>query len=143
MHPWGKFWRLLGQLGSDSRYVKAQQNDPEVAAMLAAEESEGDPREWKPQAAEWTLLHDLLARIGDRQGEIAALIADLPVGVKKRHEPPAPFPRPETELDKARARIKAEREQAYDDRLLSLVEAGKQRWRESHVDDLHIDPTGH
>jgi hypothetical protein len=130
VEPWGEFWRLLGQLGADSRYVKAQQNDPEVADLLASQESEDDPQEWKPQAQEWTLLHELVARLGDRQGDVAALIADLPVGVKTRHTPPPAFPRPETELDKARKRIAAEREQQYDDKVIDLVERAKQRYRE-------------
>lgn len=133
MHAWTKFWRLLSQLGPDSRYVKAQQNDPEIAEHLAKQGKPDDPS-WRPQAEDWTLLHELVAQVRDRLGGVAGLIADLPTAVKTRHTPPPYFPRPQTELDKARQRIEAEADKAYDDRLLDIAEAAKRRWRAQHPD---------
>lgn len=132
MLPWGKFWRLLAQIAasSDSAYSKAQRDDPEVAAAMAAEEDD-ESKPWRPPLADWTLLHELLQINNDRLGHVAALIADLPVGVKQRHDPPKPLPRPETEIEKAMARVRAAREQQYDDRILDFAEKAKQRWREN------------
>lgn len=130
--PWGKFRRLLSQLGSDSKYITAQQNDPAIADHVARSEKPDDPA-WAPQPAEFTLMHELAAEIRDRLGVVCALLADLPVAVDHRHTPPASFPRPETELVKARKRVKDERDQAYDDRLVADVERAQQRWRERHA----------
>jgi hypothetical protein len=119
-------------LGADSRYRKAILDDPEaVAAALADEERSEDEAapSWKPAAEDWTSLHELLAVIADRLGAVAALVADGPIGVKKRHEHPAPYPRPETELDRQRKARELAKEQEYDDRLMGAVERAKKRWR--------------
>lgn len=128
MHPWGKFWRLLSVLGADSYFYKAQQNDPEMAAKLAAAKSDDDPP-WRPALYDWSLLHELLAINNDRLGQVAALLADLPVAVKQRHKAPTPFPRPATELDRALAARAAEEEEAYMEQMEDFVTAAKERWR--------------
>lgn len=143
--PWGEFWRLLSVFGSDSYYRKAILDDPEaVAHRLALDDQErkeaearGEeyrPAPWRPDNTEWSSLHELMAVAVDRLGAVAALVADGPIGVKKRHEHPAPYPRPETELDRQHRAREAAKEREYDDRLLGAVEAAKRRWREQHPD---------
>ena len=130
MLPWGKFWRLLQQFegSGESYYARAREADEELAGILA-EELVDDEAPWKPPAADWTLLHEMMAQQRDRLGEIAALLADLPVGVKQRHTPPPMFARPDTALSKAMARIKREREEEYDAKLDAFVSDAKARWR--------------
>lgn len=113
---------------SDSRYAKAQRNDPELAAQIAAEASDDDPP-WTPPLTDWTLLHELLQVNNDRLGHLAALVADLPIGVKQRHTPPAPLPRPVTEIEKAMKAAREARDRAYDDKILDFAEKAKARWR--------------
>jgi hypothetical protein len=124
---WGEFWRLLSQLGADSRYVKAQLDDPEVARRIAEAEDPEDPQ-WSPQSTDWTLDRELLASIRD-------LLADLTVIAGRglpsngvRQFPPR-YPRPDTETERARARMAAEKIQRYDDKILGEVERAKERWR--------------
>lgn len=73
----------------------------------------------------------MTAQVRDRLGEVATLLADLPVapGVKQRTKPPAQFLRPETELDKARRAIQEAKDKAADDRLMDLGAKAKERWR--------------
>lgn len=132
--PWGKFWRLLARISasSDSHYSKAMRDDPDLAASVAARSSDDDPP-WRPPLADWTLLHELLQINNDRLGQLAALIADLPIGVKQRHDPPKALPRPQTALDREMDRVRKGREQAYDDRVLDFAEKAKQRWRENQL----------
>lgn len=132
--PWGEFWRLLGTLGSDSRYHKAMLQDPEAVALALEHENDEKPVDRRPEVESWTTSHELLAGIWDRLGAIAALVADGPVAVKRRHEHPPPYPRPVTELDRQRAAREKAKEQAYDDRLFDVVEKAKQRWREQNPD---------
>jgi hypothetical protein len=135
--PWGEFWRLLSVLGADSRYRKAMLDDPDaVAAALERDEAtaEEDKSAWRPDPEDWSLQHELLASINDRLGAVAALVADGPLGVKKRHEHPPPYPRPETELARQRAAREAAKQQAYDDRLTGAVERAKARWRAQNPD---------
>ena len=124
---WGEFWRLLGQLGSDSRYVKAQLDDPEVARAIAQREKEEDPA-WHPQAADWTLMHDLMASILDRVTEMVVITGrGLPSNGTRQFPPP--FSRPDTELGRQRQQVAAETIQRYDDKILGEVERAKERWR--------------
>lgn len=74
-------------------------------------------------------MHEMVAQIRDRLGDLGAILLDLPTGVKKRHDSPPTFPRPETAMDRARAAIKAKREQAYDDKINEFVEKAKERGR--------------
>lgn len=140
--PWGKFWRLLDTLGDGSRYIRAQQNDPEVARYVAEKEAADrkaaekagtpPPPPWRPAADDWTLLHELMARNLDRTGMVATLIADLPTTVKTRTPFPSVFSRPETLLDRYRREIAEAEDKAADDRLMDLVTAAKQRWRDQN-----------
>lgn len=114
-------------MGSDSRYIKAQQDDPEVAEALV--EDEDEDVSWRPQPADWTLMHELLAQIRDITADTAKLIAQLPTTVTNRGEFPQAFPRPESEVAKARIRLKRERQQRYDENLLAFAEQAKARWR--------------
>jgi hypothetical protein len=139
--PWGEFWRLLSVLGTDSRYRKAILDDPEAVAV-ALSMDDGTSPSWRPESAEWTSMHELLASVVDSLGAIAALVADGPIGVKKRHEHPPPYPRPETELARQRKAIEAAKEQEYDDRLLNVVDAAKARWRAQHPDAPKRGPRG-
>jgi hypothetical protein len=143
--PWSQFWRLLEDLEKfgDSRYVRAQQNDPDVAEEWAKREldkKEEVGQKWRPEPEEWTLLHELTAQVRDRLGSLAALLADLPTGVKTRHSHPEPFPRPETELDRAKRRLEAEREQAYDAKLEAMVAGAKARWRAAQQAEQEKSP---
>lgn len=144
--PWGKFWRLLDRLGENSYYRHAQQNDPEVARYIAeleaaeAEEAEkaGRPlpkKTWRPGPDDWSLLHELLAQNRDALGQMATILADMPVapGVKTRTKPPAPYPRPETALDAERRRLAEAKEQAEVDRLMVVTARAKQRWRDQQT----------
>lgn len=129
--PWGKFWRLLNVLrrSSDSRYSKAQRDDPMLSAEIAAELPEELPA-WKPPLADWTVLHEIIQIGNDRLGEIAALLADMPTAVKQRHSPPARLARPMTALDRAIAEVQAQRDEEYDARIDDFVSDAKARWRE-------------
>ena len=100
-----------------------------MAEHLATQPDKDAPA-WRPRPAEWTLMHELMARQTDRLGAIASLLSELPTPIKERHAFPEPFPRPETELDKARKRIEQAKIDEYDERLLGAVERAKQRWRE-------------
>lgn len=100
--------------------------------MAAETPDEGAPP-WAPALADWTLQHELLSQIRDRLGHVAALLADLPIGVKQRHTPPPDFPRPHTALDAALAEAKAAREKAYDDKLMAFADKAKARWRENEA----------
>lgn len=102
-----------------------------MAEFLIAKEKPDDPP-WRPMPADFSLMHELVAQVRDLLGDVAALLADMPVGVKTRHKPPPKFLRPMTELDKARAKARDEADKAYDDRLLTLVAEGQRRWREQH-----------
>ena len=134
MHPWGKFWRLLARLGADSAYQKALQDDPAtVASALAADDTETEGTPWRPAVEDWSMLHELLAQIRDRQGDIAAILLDLPVAVKSRHKPPQHFPRPLTELDRARIRIQNEKDEADMARIDAFVKRGKENWKRQHA----------
>lgn len=132
VETWGEFWRLLSQLDEDSRFHTAQEEDEELAQRLIDRGLLPDEEElvWRPAARSWSLLHELVAQVRDRQGDIAALLADLPTGVKERHKPPAQFPRPDTALGRARAEVRARREQAYDDKIHDFVEKAKERWNQ-------------
>lgn len=127
---WGEFWRLLGQLDDDSRFAQAQEDDEELARRLVAlapEEVEEKP--WRPKAAGWTLLHEMMARLLDRQDALISLVSELPAGVRKRRELPPSFPRPETALGRARAEIRAAREEAYMEQVEDFADKAKARWR--------------
>lgn len=100
---------------------------------MAAEAPDEDGVPWAPALADWTLLHELVAIGNDRLGHVAALLADLPIGVKQRHTPPSAFPRPVTALDVALAEAKAAREKAYDDKIMDFAEKAKARWREQEA----------
>ena len=101
------------------------------AADADAAEKEGKPPPppWRPDPDDFTLMHEILAQIRDGSAQTATLIADLPTAVKHRTRPPAAFGRPETELDRERRRIREERDQAADDRLMDITAAAKQRWK--------------
>lgn len=79
-------------------------------------------------------MHELQAQTRDRLGEIAALLADLPVAVKQRHTPPPTHPRPETALTRAMARVKREREEAYDAKIEDFVTKAKERYRRQQAE---------
>ena len=103
------------------------QDDPELAEKIVADEDED--AKWHPRPSDWTLDRELLAQVRDRLGQVASLLADLPVGVKQRHNPPPAFPRPETALDKARIAKAKREEREYDEKLLDFAEQAKARWR--------------
>jgi hypothetical protein len=125
--PWGEFWRLLSQLGADSRYMKAQQDDPEMAQRIAEAEDPDDPS-WSPQAADWTLMHELMASVRDLLVDVVIITGKgLPSDGPRRFPPP--YPRPDTELEKARKRVAEIKLRTYDDKILAEVERAKDRWR--------------
>lgn len=128
---WGEFWRLLGQLDDDSRFARAQEDDEELAqrmierGLLTVE----DEKPWRPKAAGWTLLHEMLARMLDRQDATVSLLSELPAGVTKRRELPPQFPRPQTARSRARTYLKLQQEKEYDDKITDFAERAKDRWR--------------
>jgi hypothetical protein len=88
-----------------------------------------DEKPWRPEGSDWSLMHELTAEVRDRLGEIAALIADLPVGVKTRHKSPPQFPRPETALTRATRRYREEQDAKEMQRIEDWVEKGRENWR--------------
>ena len=113
-----------------ARYIA----EKEAAEAEEAEKAGRPPAPpWRPDPDDFTLMHEILAQIRDGVAETATLIADLPTPVKQRTKPPAAFGRPETLLDKERRRIREERDQAADDRLLDITSAAKRRWREQQA----------
>lgn len=131
MRPWGKFWRLLDEVAkhSDSAYIRALRDDPDVAARAGAEYDPDDETPWRPPAADWSLQHELLGQIRDTLTDIAVITGKGLPGENRRFA--ERFPRPQTETDRAIAAAKAQREKEYDERLLDFVERGKQRYREA------------
>lgn len=127
MHPWGKFWRLLDSLGGDSRYIKAQQDDPDVAEHIASKETDEDAP-WKPANEDFTLMHEMVGEVRDLMADLVVITGrGLPSnGQRKFGER---FPRPETELTKARERHKRLREDQEAERLFEIVDVAKARWR--------------
>jgi hypothetical protein len=133
VRPWGQFWRLLSQLGSDSRYAKAQIDDPEVAQMLAEEENEkrkaGEvPEKWRPRPADFTLLHEMMAQQIDLLSDIVVITGrGLPSnGTRKFADR---FPRPENELVKARKAVEDREDARYLEQMDEVFVAAKVRWR--------------
>jgi hypothetical protein len=100
--------------------------DEDLAALVVADE---DETPWKPAGSDWSLMHELTAEVRDRLGEIAALIADLPVGVKTRHKAPPQFPRPETAMTRATRRYREQQETAELQKIEDWVEKGRENWR--------------
>lgn len=131
MLPWGKFWRLLDQLGADSRYSAAQQNDPELARKIAEDTAEG--KTWHPDAADWTLMHDLVAEVRDLLAD-SVVIQGRGLPSNGRRQFPSRYPRPVTEIDKARAAAEAARDQLADERIMAEVDRAKQRWRDQQAE---------
>lgn len=135
--------RLLDQLSGDSRYRKAQLDDPEFVARvldvrdeeLARVEDVAD-KKWRPAAVDWTRQDELLGQIRDLLGQAVPLLADLPTapGLRRRHPAIPPLTRPETEFDRQLAARKASAEKRYDDRLDDLIGQAQKRWRASASD---------
>jgi hypothetical protein len=133
VRPWGQFWRLLSQLGSDSRYAKAQVDDPEVAMMLAEEEIQkrnaGEAEErWRPRPADFTLLHEMAAQQIDLLSDLVVITGrGLPSnGTRKFADR---FPRPVNEMTKARKAVEAREDARYIEQMDDVVLAAKARWR--------------
>jgi hypothetical protein len=142
VRPWGQFWRLLSQLGADSRYSKAQVDDPELAEMLAEEEAakrkeaarRGETIEdkWAPQPADFTLMHELVAEVRDLLADVVVITGrGLPSNGTRKFA--ARFPRPQTELTKARLRVTEREDVEYMDQMDSAIMAAKQRWRDQQA----------
>jgi hypothetical protein len=136
--PWGEFWRLLSQLGADSRYAKAQQDDPELAEVIAEEEAAkkkaGDEtgEKWRPAPADFTLMHSMVAEVRDLLADVVVITGrGLPSnGTRKFAER---YPRPRTELDKARLRISEREDVEYMEQMDDAILAAKQRWRDQQA----------
>jgi len=71
-YSWKHLFRLLGQLGTDSRWFKAQLMDPEVAGAWAKDalerekkaNAEGrEPAPWRPPLADYTLTDELIVAL--------------------------------------------------------------------------------
>jgi hypothetical protein len=131
-YSWKHLFRLLGQLGTDSRWFKAQLMDPEVAGAWAKDalerekraNAEGrEPAPWRPPLADYTLTDELIVALIN---EIRGLRFQMSDG--KRNVDP--FPRPDTEFDRQLAAQRQQQEDEYMDRLMAWVEEGQQRWRE-------------
>lgn len=133
--PWGTFWRLFEQIkGSQETYFsRAQRNDPELAASMAPQIIDDDSP-WHPPAADWTSMHELMAQTRDRLGEIAALLADMPVAVKTRHKPPPAHARPLTALAAAIEALQADRDQAEIDKVDDFVARAKARYLQNQAE---------
>lgn len=113
----------MGQLGGDSRYAKALSDDPAVARLVLGESSENEPEghdsrgsSWRPAHSDWTMEHELLAQIRDLTGR--AHFKDFGM-----------FPRPESAIETLRAEMEEARRRSGYENILSVVEAGKRRWR--------------
>lgn len=110
--PWSQLLRLLDGLPPSSRYVIAKRNDPVVALEVARADRDrratGQGR-YRPPAVGWDTHADLLARVVDRLGEVAALLADMPIrGKQRKAKPPPPVPRPLTAIEKAEHQLSQE-----------------------------------
>lgn len=133
---WKHLFRLLGQLGSDSRWYKAQMQDPEVAASWAQrtfereQAEDGDAEKWRPALADWNFQSQLLVALIN---EIRSLRFQMSDGKTR----PPTFPYPETEYDRQLAALRQEKDAAYMDRLMSWVEEGQERWRQQQNKELN------
>lgn len=113
LRPWTQLRRYLDQLQEirTSRFVIAQQNDPELAMTAARRRREAAKSttggRWRPPAVDFDTAVEIQARILDRLGEVATLLEAMPVATdkhgkpRKRSKPPKPFPRPETAVEQA------------------------------------------
>lgn len=134
---WGTFWRLLDQLGGDSRYRKALLDDPEaVRRTLEAQGStllDDEAEKWRPASADWSLDRELIAEVRDLLADAVVILAHGLPGKDRRFVDP--FPRPETEWDRYRAQQAQDAERRYDQNLQDIVAQAQQRWREQQADE--------
>lgn len=96
-----------------------------VARAQREARSTGKGGKWRPPASEWNSLAELMAAMLDRQGEMVALLASMPVAQDKkgkpvkRQKPPKPYPRPETAIERADRELV----QQHVDSIIADVEA--------------------
>lgn len=135
--PWGQFWRLLDQLGRDSRYRAAQLDDPDVAELLAGEDG-GD--KWSPMPADFTLMHELVAEVRDLMADAVVILGrGLPSNGKREFVDR--FPRPDTELARALENREKTKVEKYDEDLLDFAEKAKARWRAQQEREAVASPS--
>lgn len=99
---WAHLLRLIDGLPSASRYKAAMLNDPEMARLIAEQDTGG---EYSPPLEEWDTQTLVLSQIYDRLGEvIKAVLATIQVekGKSPPKYPAKPFPTPRTAVDDAR-----------------------------------------
>lgn len=128
-HSWDHLFRLLGQLGQDSRWKKAMFDDPEIATELAREQLEKPGAKWSPANADFTLINEQLAQLIDLQKAAMRMQSTTP---NRKIEP---FPRPITALSRELERLRDEQSEAGLARIYDLVAEAQVRWQEDHPEE--------
>lgn len=97
-------------------------NDPEVAAQIAAQSSDGPPTPpaWSEYTPERAALDNILDRLGDVVAAVIGAAGAKPPKIR-------PATRPITEVDRARLRRE---KQAHDD-LVAEVKAAQERYQKA------------
>ena len=112
---WRYLLNLIDQLPRNSRYVEAQVDDEELAAVVLAQPAEQEDRPYTRRMSEWSPEVEAMAAVVDRLSEVVGVLVVANGGKPPRFKP---YIRPVTAVERMRVRQQRERHEAFVSRLI-------------------------